>query len=313
MARTAGSKNQDPYVIPDDKLQQREQVYQIYQGMGPLRSIVRLERLLRDKHPTLRVSRPTLEKWSVQHGWAARVSAHDATATLSVQAATGAASVADDPIAALLDLTYKTLARALAAAPQVTRPNEVKSLIDSATTALKLAEQIKASQTSKTPAEDVAAETLRVIDQITARRREDALTLAIDILTSRALTRASSTLSSKEKAMAGYGCLGATLRLGSTRTDQPGCNRDGKRACATIVGETDTGTIRRLRDLGCHRRSCPKEVTLSSGLLRSVRFFSDRDRPYLQQYFPLAVQKARCRSDPARLHNAQQRIVPTQS
>ena len=177
MPRPFGSKNKDPWALPDDKLQQREQVYQIYESMGPLRSLARLERLLRDKHAALAVTRPTIEKWSVQHGWAARVSAHDASAAAPVQT-TGAASVADDPIAALLDLTYKTLA----AAPQVTRPNEVKSLIDSATTALKLAEQIKASQTSKTTAEDVAAETLRVIEEIIAKRREDALTLAIDIL-----------------------------------------------------------------------------------------------------------------------------------
>ncbi len=181
MARTTGSKNRDPYVLPDDKLQQREAVYRIYEGLGRLRSIVRLERVLRDKHPDLRVSRPTLEKWSTQHGWAVRVSAHDASAPSPAQT-TMAASVADDPIAALLDLTYKTLARALEAAPQVTKPNEVKSLIDSATTALKLAEQIKASQTSKTTAEDVGAETLRVINLIHTKRREDALTLAIDIL-----------------------------------------------------------------------------------------------------------------------------------
>ena len=165
----------------DEKSQQREAVYQIYESLGPLRSAVRLERVLREKHPDLRVSVPTLSKWSKQQGWEARALKHDASAPAPAQP-TKADAVADDPIAALLDLTYKTLARALEAAPTVTRPNEVKSLIDSATTALKLAEQIKASQTSKTTAEDVGAETLRVINLIHTKRREDALTLAIDIL-----------------------------------------------------------------------------------------------------------------------------------
>jgi hypothetical protein len=143
------------YVLPPEKLEQREKVYQIYQAMGVTRSITRLERVLREKHAELRVARPTLEKWSVQHNWAIRVKAHDdAAGTASM--VKPIKSVEEDPVEALIKLANQTLARAPSATPAVTRPNEVKSLIDSATNAMKLAEQIKASQTSKTTAEDVA-------------------------------------------------------------------------------------------------------------------------------------------------------------
>ena len=33
------TKKRDPYVLPDEKLQQREAVYLIYQAMGPMRFI----------------------------------------------------------------------------------------------------------------------------------------------------------------------------------------------------------------------------------------------------------------------------------
>jgi len=49
----------------------------------------------------------------------------------------------------------------------------VKSLIDSATNALKLAEQIKASQTTKSTAAEVAQEMRRVLALIDERRRAD--------------------------------------------------------------------------------------------------------------------------------------------
>jgi len=178
MAETTKPAKQRPYVLPDSKLQQREQVFLIYRDMGPARSIARLERLLRDQHPELHVARPSLEKWSVQHGWAARVQAHDAAAgTAAIDRPQKI--VEDDPIEALVKLANQTLARALGATPAVTRPNEVKSLIDSATNALKLAEQIKASQTTKSTAAEVAQEMRRVLALIDERRRADVREAAI--------------------------------------------------------------------------------------------------------------------------------------
>lgn len=150
------------YELPDEKLQQREKVYLIYQDMGVIRSFNKLEKTLRDKHPELRVSRPTLEKWSTQHNWTARVQQYD-TAQSNAAIARPAKSFEQDPVEALMGLATKTLARAAAANTAVTRPNEIKSLIDAATNALKLVAQMKAEQQTVTTAEDIGRETERVL------------------------------------------------------------------------------------------------------------------------------------------------------
>jgi hypothetical protein len=52
--KAAKRREGNGYEFPDEKVQQREKVYLIYQDMGVTRSISKLEKLLRDKHlPTL--------------------------------------------------------------------------------------------------------------------------------------------------------------------------------------------------------------------------------------------------------------------
>jgi hypothetical protein len=121
-----------------------------------------------------------LEKWSVQHNWTARVQQYD-TAQSNVAIARPAKSFEQDPVDALMGLVTKTLARAAAANTAVTRPNEIKSLIDAATNALKLVAQMKAEQQTVTTAEDIGRETERVLLLVEQRQRRDALELAIDI------------------------------------------------------------------------------------------------------------------------------------
>lgn len=55
-------------------------------------------------------------------------------------------------------------------------------MIDSATQALKLANEIKASQVSKSTAEDVGEAMRATLERVADKRREDALELAIEIL-----------------------------------------------------------------------------------------------------------------------------------
>jgi hypothetical protein len=69
-------KRRSAYKLPADKLEQREKVFVIYR-VGTSRSIAKLERLLRDKHPELHVARPSLDKRSIQHDWTARIKVHD--------------------------------------------------------------------------------------------------------------------------------------------------------------------------------------------------------------------------------------------
>jgi hypothetical protein len=79
-AKAAKRREGSGYELPDDKLQQREKMYLIYQDIGPTRSITKLEKLLRDKHPEPRVGRLGLEKWSLQNGWVMHVQTHHAAA-----------------------------------------------------------------------------------------------------------------------------------------------------------------------------------------------------------------------------------------
>jgi hypothetical protein len=52
------------YVLPQEKLEQREKAYTIYRDMGPVRSIGKLVAELKDKHPEIAASRPAIENWS---------------------------------------------------------------------------------------------------------------------------------------------------------------------------------------------------------------------------------------------------------
>ncbi len=177
---TPRKKQPTPRLKPEQQ-EQREKVFMIYRDMGPLRSLSKLVRLLKSTYPELAVSRPTLESWSVRHDWVTRVKLQDDTAG-SAAVALQAKSIDDDPIEALMSLAKKTLARAAASNAPVTRPNEIKSLIDSAANALKLIEQIKASQQTQATAEEIGAELERVVTLVENRRREDITDLSLAVV-----------------------------------------------------------------------------------------------------------------------------------
>ncbi len=177
---TPRKRKPTPPLTPEQQAQ-REKVFVIYRDMGPLRSLSKLTRLLKEAHPELAVSRPSLESWSVRHDWVTRVKLHDDTAG-NAAVALQAKAVDDDPIEALMSLAKKTLARAAASNAPVTRPNEIKSLIDSAANALKLIEQIKTSQQTQATAEEIGAELDRVVTLVENRRREDISELALTVV-----------------------------------------------------------------------------------------------------------------------------------
>jgi hypothetical protein len=85
------------------------------------------------------VSRQSLEKWAKMHQWAQRVTAYDkaATATRSQQVSSNV-----DPnfnqVASLLGAANQAIPRAMSATPTVTKPSDVKALVDAAANAFKL-------------------------------------------------------------------------------------------------------------------------------------------------------------------------------
>jgi hypothetical protein len=76
-------------------------------------------------------------------------------------------------IDALLTAANKALTRAMNAAPVVTKPSDVKALVDAAANALKLIETIRNQSVGKVSREEVAQEIARVLGEVEKARMRD--------------------------------------------------------------------------------------------------------------------------------------------
>jgi hypothetical protein len=166
------------YVLPAAKLKQREAAFATYRDMGSSRSLAALARKLKKDHPEIAVSRQSLEKWSRMHGWAKRIAAHDAAAPAPPHPGGLKVDPNFDQVGSLLSAANQAIIRAMSATPTVTKPSEVKSLVDAATAALNLADRIKAQHTGRSTQEEIAEFGGRLLDQITLARRKDMGVLA---------------------------------------------------------------------------------------------------------------------------------------
>ena len=185
---TKPGKAKNGYVLPDEKFKQREAAFAVYRDMGVKRTIAKLRLKLLEEQPELAASRTVMEKWSKLHGWAARAKAHDdalvkgqSQRVAMAQAATPPArkKLNVDPIEALLTAASNALERAMNATPVVTRPGDVKSLVDAAANALKLVETIKNQSTGKVSREEVAQDMGRIMALVRQARQHD-IELAVD-------------------------------------------------------------------------------------------------------------------------------------
>jgi hypothetical protein len=162
------------YVLPEEKLKQRELAFAIYRNMGQRRSFPALVRELKRNHPDFAVSRQSLEKWSKAHQWAQRVTVYDqAAAAVQPQQVNPDVDPNFDQVASLLGAANQAIMRAMSATPAVTKPSDVKALVDSAANALKLIETIKTNQTGKVSRQEVANEMTRILDLVEKARRHD--------------------------------------------------------------------------------------------------------------------------------------------
>jgi len=172
--KTRRNPGKRSYVLPPEKLAQREAAFVIYRDMGSRRSLVALHSKLKRDHPEIAVSRPSLEKWSKIHQWVERVRADDKSVSAVPPPP---AEFKVDPnfnqIDALLTAANKALTRAMNAAPIVTKPSDVKALVDAAANALKLIETIRNQSVGKVSREEVAQEMARVLGEIEKVRLAD--------------------------------------------------------------------------------------------------------------------------------------------
>jgi hypothetical protein len=156
----------------------------LYRDMGPTRNLGALETLLKEKHKEIAATRPSLERWSRIHDWQARVKAHDQAMAKGraqgVQMLQPPAVLLDsnfDQVDALLRAANQALTRAMSAAPVVTRPGDVKALVDAAANALRLIETIKNQSSGKVSREEIAQEIARVLGEVEKARFVDVDTL----------------------------------------------------------------------------------------------------------------------------------------
>ena len=190
MAASTEPKYRNGYHLPVDKLEQREAAFAIYRDMGPRRSLVALEGELKRNHPEIAVSRQSLEKWSKMHRWVERVRAHDKSlAGASAQPAELKVDPNFDQVEALLQAANRALTRAMSATPVVTKPSDVKALVDAAANALKLVETIRSQSVGKVSREEVAKEIARVLKEVRKAREHDVELLVEAELKKHGITR----------------------------------------------------------------------------------------------------------------------------
>ena len=190
MAPSSKPKYRNGYQLPAGKLEQREAAFEIYRDMGPRRSLVALEGELKRNHPEIAVSRQSLEKWSKMHHWTERVRAHDkSVAAVSRQQPELKVDPNFDQVDALLQAANRALTRAMSATPVVTKPSDVKALVDAAANALKLVETIRSQSVGKVSREEVAKEMARVLDLVRQARDRDVEILVEAELKKQGITR----------------------------------------------------------------------------------------------------------------------------
>jgi hypothetical protein len=114
------AKPANDYVLPEEKLEQRELAFAMYRDMGRRRSFPALERELKRNHSEIAVSRQSLEKWSKAHQRAQRVTVYDqAAAAAQPQQVNPDVDPNFDQVASLLGAANQAIMRAMSTTPAI--------------------------------------------------------------------------------------------------------------------------------------------------------------------------------------------------
>jgi hypothetical protein len=175
--RPPGAHRANGYTLCTEKLEQREKAFVLYRDMGKARGLNALERELKAHHPEIAASAPSLQKWSKAHQWAERVKQHDIAqdALLARSSTHPQVSAEFDQVDKLTEAAHLAITRALQGTPMVTKPSDLKTLVDAAANALKMAEAIRAKQGDGASRDQIVAEITGLLDLAEARRRMDAV------------------------------------------------------------------------------------------------------------------------------------------
>jgi hypothetical protein len=163
----------------------RDKVFEMYLELGPARSLRRLQEAVALRWPANKVGVATLQRWSKADDWQARIDAYEAGMRSAATANPVPAPVipiatdGTDDIASLEAAASQALTMALrTTALQVTRPSDVKALVDTANRALDLAAKMKQQRAAVSNQSDLVTLGAELLGRITAARRKDFIALA---------------------------------------------------------------------------------------------------------------------------------------
>ena len=176
VAKAAATGHSGP-PLTEDQILQRERAFAIYRDFGMSRTIHKLHRVLSEEHPDLLASKVTLDRWSKRHNCVERAAAFDRSIAMSQLPPPVQVKIEVDKdfnsVDALLAAAEMALTKAMNANPVVTRPGDVKILVDAATNAMKLVETLQTQQAGKGSVIEIAADIARICDLVNAARRKD--------------------------------------------------------------------------------------------------------------------------------------------
>jgi hypothetical protein len=169
---TTANGSLTPRAVADER---HEKAFEVYRDLGPDRSFRKCAQAVKLLWPANPVAYTTLAGWAQKQGWSKRIEDYENGMRQAQSALSAAPSVLEgDDVAALEKAASQALAAALrATSVAVTRPGDVKALVDTASKALELADKLKRDRTGTATRQEIAAFGAKLLGRIEEARRRD--------------------------------------------------------------------------------------------------------------------------------------------
>lgn len=166
----------------------RERIFEMYRELGPARSFRKLMEAIQVRWPANPLSLGALSTWSSKYDWKKRIEEYDLGVSNGVSAGASIAGAPSTPQAPaddggddvknLKQAASKALARALQSANvAVTKPGDVKALIDMASKALELADKLENERSGTSTPQEIADFGMKMLKRIEDARRKDIIVI----------------------------------------------------------------------------------------------------------------------------------------
>lgn len=168
----AFNKRLKPTAVADKR---HEQAFEIYRDLGPDRSFRKLAGALKALWPANPVAYTTLAGWAQKQGWSKRIEDYERGLRQAQAMAPAVPTALEvDDVAALEKAASQALANVLrTTSVTITKPGDLKALVDTANKALELAARIKQERTGTATSQEIADFGAKLLGRIEQARRRD--------------------------------------------------------------------------------------------------------------------------------------------